>query len=149
MCVWTLFIWHTYRCQIFYLSVAMFTHSAAFSFGFVDTLHGQHVVDAWVQSHLIHDRDPCFFCTNTHKCIQHVNMHFHFSWLYFLIILGGDLFCFILFYFCYAFHFLIKRKIRKCHYKIQSLNFKVTAFYPITFKRLASAIIMWHNKKQD
>lgn len=111
MCVWTLFIWHTCRCQIFYLSVAMLTHSAAFSFGFVDTLHGQHVVDAWVQSHLIQDRDPCFFCTNTHKCIQHVNMHFHFSWLYFLLILRGSfLFYFILFLLCISLSYQKKNK---------------------------------------
>ena len=25
---------------------------------FIEALHGQHVVDAWVQAHLIHDGDP-------------------------------------------------------------------------------------------
>ena len=44
----------------------LLTHSAAVSFGLVDTLHGQHVVDARVQSHLIHDGDARLLHTDTH-----------------------------------------------------------------------------------
>ncbi len=52
----------------------MLTHSAPVSFGLVDTLHGQHVVDARVQSHLIHNGDACLLRTNTHK-ITHTHTH--------------------------------------------------------------------------
>lgn len=43
------------------------THSAAVSFGLVNTLHGQHVVDTRVQSHLIHYGNPRLLRTDTHK----------------------------------------------------------------------------------
>jgi len=39
----------------------------------IEALHGEHVVDAWVDSDLVHDCDSRFFRTVTHVTPRHAN----------------------------------------------------------------------------